>query len=77
MIEMIPFYLIFPNVLIHIYTSETINYVYIIFRAGYPENRIISSANRHHSYISLARHHSYISLASTSEVLRKIYVSGS
>ena len=30
--------------------SETINYVYIISRA----NRVISSATRHHSYISLA-----------------------
>ena len=30
--------------------SETINYVYIIFLA----NSIISSASRHHSYISLA-----------------------
>ena len=59
MMEMIPFYLLFTNVAGFPQTpfstyilSETINYVglYIIFRA----NRIISSATRHHSYISLA-----------------------
>ena len=59
MMEMIPFYLIFPNVVGFPQTpfstyilSETINYVglHIIFRA----NRIISSEIRHHSYISLA-----------------------
>ena len=64
MIEMIPFYLIFPKCRwllgalplsrpptpISIYVlSETINYVYIIFSA----NKIISSATRHQSYISL------------------------
>ena len=64
MLEMIPFYLIFPNVagfcgastyMLSTYIlSETIDCVHIIFRAGYPENRIISSATRHISYISLA-----------------------
>ena len=61
MMEMIPFYLIFSNVgvwgceapqtpLSTYILSETIHYVYTIFRA----NRIISAATRHHSYISLA-----------------------
>ena len=62
MMEMIPFYLIFLNVvgfwgagppepLFHIYIlSATRNYVYIIFCA----NTIVSSATRHHSNISLA-----------------------
>ena len=62
MMEMIPFYLIFSNVIgvwgceapqtpLSTYIlSETIHYVYTIFRA----NRIISAAARHLSYISLA-----------------------
>ena len=64
MMEMIPFYLMFPNVVGFLgggggrtqtpfstyILSETRNYVYIIFCA----NRIISSATRHHSNISLA-----------------------
>ena len=66
MMEMIPFYLIFPNVIgfwgggggasprqtpFSTYIlSETRNYVYIIFCA----NAIISSATRHHLNISLA-----------------------
>ena len=63
MMEMNPFYLIFPNVVgfwggggpgegkVSTYIlSETKNYVYIIFCA----NTIISSTTRHHSNISLA-----------------------
>ena len=65
MMEMIPFNLIFPNVVgfwgggggfalqtpFSTYIlSETRNYVFIIFSA----NTIISSATRHHSNISLA-----------------------
>ena len=62
MMEMIQFYLIFPNVVgfwgafapqspFFIYIlSATRNYVYIIFCA----NTIVSSAKRHHSNISLA-----------------------
>ena len=57
MMEMIPFYLIFPNVVGFLGTpfstyilSETRNYVYLIFCA----NTVISSATRHHSNISLA-----------------------
>ena len=58
MMEMIPFYLIFPNVVGFLgaipfstyILSETRNYVYIIFCAM----AIISSATRNHSNISLA-----------------------
>ena len=57
MMEMIPFYLIFPNVVgfcgasspdpsSTYILSETMNYVYMIF----PAKKIISSATRHHSY---------------------------